>query len=100
MCGVVQDEKLPRCPRCESLDLAKLMSRFVRGKNDDRRMDEMAAKLDNGALDDDRQLQKFARELGREIESETGETLADEFEELAASERASQSSEPRDDTIY
>ena len=97
LCGVVQNEAAPRCPRCGSEELSKLMSRFARGRDDDARMDAIAEKMDGG-LDDAASLRRFAREMSGEIEAETGETLQDDFEELAAQEsaRATQN----DETIY
>jgi putative FmdB family regulatory protein len=99
--GVVQDEKLPRCPRCGGEDLQKLMSRCARGRDDDARMDSLGESLDDGRLDDPKALRRFAREMSREIEAETGETLQDDFEELAEEQSTSHSSnETRDETIY
>ena len=99
--GVVQDEAPPRCPRCSSEDLTKLMSRFARGRDDDARMDALAERLDDGGLDDDADLRRFAREMRREIEAETGENLEGDFEELAAETSATEKySSTRDDTIY
>ena len=99
--GVVQNEVPPRCPVCGSAELSKLMSRFSRGGDDDARMDALADRLDDGGLDDDVSLRRFAREMSREIEAETGENLEGDFEQLAAEESASQTSHaPRDETIY
>ncbi|HEX8550652.1 MAG TPA: zinc ribbon domain-containing protein [Abditibacteriaceae bacterium] len=95
--GVVQNEAAPRCPHCNSEKLNKLMSRFARGQSDDERMDVIAEKLDSGTLDDEANLRRFAREMSAEIEAETGETLGDDFEELAGSKNTSVL---RDDTIY
>lgn len=101
LCGVVQNETPPRCPRCASEDLTKLMSRFARGRDDDARMDALAERLDDGGLDDDANLRRFAREMSHEIEAETGENLEGDFEELAAGSSAAENSDAtRDDTIY
>ena len=99
--GVVQNDLAPQCPRCGSEELQKLMSRFARGRDDDARLDALGESLDDGRLDDPQALRKFAREMSREIEAETGETLQDDFEELAGEESASHSAnETRDETIY
>lgn len=99
--GVVQNEPPPRCPVCGSEDLAKLMSRFKRGRDDDARMEALGDRMEGGALDNPAALRQFARDMSREIEAETGESLEDDFEELAAEESASHTSlSPRDDTIY
>jgi putative FmdB family regulatory protein len=80
--GVVADEEAPRCPRCQSEKLKKLMSRFSRGRNDDARMEELGDKIENQDFDDPRQLRRFAREMGREMGAETGENLSDEMEAM------------------
>ena len=106
LCGVVRDEKVPQCPRCGSEKLSKLMSRFARGRDDDARMDAIGEKLDSAATDDPATLRRFAREMSREIEAETGENLEGDFEELATEESAGESagadrsSSFRDETIY
>lgn len=80
--GVVAGNADPKCPRCESARLKKLMSRFSRGHSDDERMDALAERLENSEFDDDASARRFAREMGREMGAETGEDLSDEIEEL------------------
>lgn len=84
--GVVADNTEPVCPRCQSKDLTKLMSRFSRGRSDDDRLDAMADKMDDADFDDPRAARRFAREMGREMGAETGEDLSDEMEELIENE--------------
>lgn len=103
--GVVAEEEAPRCPRCQSEKLKKLMSRFSRGRSDDARMEELGDKVENQDFDDPRQLRRFAREMGREMGAETGEDLSDEMEalfeeELDESGGASPRSGGDDGTIY
>lgn len=77
------------------------MSRFTRGRDDDARMDALADRLDDGGLEDDASLRRFAREMSHAIEAETGESLEGDFEELAAEESASHTSATiLDETIY
>lgn len=80
--GVVSQNDEARCPRCDSADLQKLMSRFRRGRSDDERLESVAEKMETRDLDDARVARHFAREMGREIESETGESFGDELESL------------------
>jgi len=84
--GVVSGNSDPRCPRCQSSRLKKLMSRFSTGRSDDARLDQMADRLDSRDLDDPGELRRFAREMGREMGAETGEDLSDELEELIEAE--------------
>jgi putative FmdB family regulatory protein len=102
MVGVVAENSEPRCPACSSLNLKKLISRFVSGRSDDERMESIAEKMDSQDFDDPSTMRRFAREMGREIGAETGEDLSDEMEELIESEaNGSSSSVGGDDgTIY
>ena len=104
--GVVSQNEEARCPRCDSLDLQKLMSRFRRGRSDDERLESVAEKMETRDLDDARVARQFVREMGREIEDETGENFGDELESLIDEETYHEtsgniSSDNRDDgTIY
>lgn len=104
--GVVAQNDEAKCPRCDSSDLQKLMSRFRRGRSDDERMESIAEKMETRDLDDAREVRQFAREMGREIEGETGESFGDELESLVNDEFeddgfGGNSSSNRDDgTIY
>lgn len=84
--GVIAENHEAKCPRCGSSELKKLISRFVRGRSDDARMDALADKLESSDLDDERAARRFAREMGREMGAETGEDMSDELEELIESE--------------
>ncbi len=84
--GVVADNDKPRCPRCASADLAKLMSRFVRGRSDDARMDSLAERMESSDLDDASTLRRFAQEAGREMSAESGKDLSGEVEQLLEAE--------------
>lgn len=86
MVGVVANNAEPRCPRCQSAQLKKLISRVARGRSDDERMDAVADQLENQDFEDPRALRKLAREMGREMGAETGEDLSDEMEQLIESE--------------
>ena len=102
--GVVIDNCAPRCPRCDSTQLAKLMSRFARGRSDDARMDSLAERMENSDLDDASTLRRLAQEAGREMSAESGSDLSGEVEQLLESELGGGSfgdSGPGDDgTIY
>ncbi len=80
--GVVADNGAPQCPRCASNDLAKLMSRFVRGRSDDARMESLAERMESSDLDDAQTLRRFAQEAGREMSAESGSDLSGEVEQL------------------
>ena len=102
--GVVADNREPQCPRCQSHNLRKLISRVSRGRSDDDRMDDIAEKMDNQDLDNSQDLRRLAREVGREISAESGEDMTDEIEQFIEDESTASPggiSNQRDDgTIY
>lgn len=99
--GVIADNSEPKCPQCGSLELQKLMSRFKAGRSDDARMEAVAEKMESRDLDDAKELSRFAREMGRELSSESGEDLGGEIEELIEAEsRGGSTSNGDDGTIY
>jgi putative FmdB family regulatory protein len=84
--GVIADNCEPRCPRCDSAELSKLMSRFARGRSEDERFEALAERMETKDLDDASSLRQFAREMGREMSAETGEDISDEMESLIEAE--------------
>jgi putative FmdB family regulatory protein len=102
MTGVVAGNDEPRCPKCQSVQLRKLISRVARGRSDDDRMEAVAERLETRDLDDARDLRRFAREMGKEMGAESGEDLSDELEALIEEEAggASTNAHGDDGTIY
>ena len=84
--GVIADNDVPKCPRCGSLELQKIMSRFSRGRSDDARMESIAEKMESRDLESPGELSRFAREMGRELSAESGEDLSGDIEELIEEE--------------
>jgi putative FmdB family regulatory protein len=84
--GVIAENNEAKCPRCGSLDLQKLMSRFTRGRSDDARMEAIAEKMESRDLDNPGELSRFAREMGRELSAESGEDLGGDIEEMIEEE--------------
>lgn len=97
--GVIAANSEPRCPRCDSTDLRKLMSRVARGRSDDARMDALAERLESQDLDDAATVRAFAREMGREMGGETGEDLSDELEDMIEGEARGESDGPAGDSF-
>ena len=91
--GVVSESAAPACPRCRSVELKKLMSKFARGRSDDARMEALAEKLEGSEFEDDASARRFAREMGREMAAESGEDVSDEIEELIELEARGESGE-------
>jgi putative FmdB family regulatory protein len=106
LAGVIADNDEAKCPRCGSLDLQKLMSRFTRGRSDDARMEAIAEKMETRDIDDPAELRRFAREMGRELSAESGEDMSEDIEQMIAEESGEDkggggsSSNGDDGTIY
>ncbi|MCI0547861.1 MAG: zinc ribbon domain-containing protein [Candidatus Rokubacteria bacterium] len=69
----------PRCPRCGSAELTRLMSRFSSPKSEDARLESMADPSRYGDLDenDPQSVARFVRRMGQEM----GEDLGDDLDE-------------------
>ncbi len=67
------------CPKCGSLGAERLVSRFVRGRSDDDRVDELADRVElMGEPDSPTAMRSLVREMGKAME----EDMADEMEEM------------------
>lgn len=67
----------PRCPRCGSHDLARLMSRFATVKSEDDRLEALADPAQYGNIDenDPRSVARFMKKMGREMGEDLGDDL-------------------------
>ena len=83
----------PRCPRCGSPDLSRLMSRFATVKSEDARLDSLADPSQYGDLDenDPRSVARFMKRMGREMGEDLGEDLDAAIEESMAEEGSGES---------
>ncbi len=69
----------PRCPRCGSEALTRLMSRFATIKSEEDRLESMADPSKFGDLDEDnpKSVARFMKKMGQEL----GEDLREDFDE-------------------
>jgi putative FmdB family regulatory protein len=67
----------PRCPRCGSAALSRLMSRFATVKSEDARLDSLSDPSSFGDLDenDPQSVARFVKKMGREMGEDLGEDL-------------------------
>jgi putative FmdB family regulatory protein len=65
----------PRCPRCGSEAMSRLMSRFATVKSEDARLDALADDPGFGDLDenDPKSVARFMKKMGKEFGDELGE---------------------------
>lgn len=89
--GVIAENTDPKCPRCSSSQLKKLISRISQGRSEDERMEAIADRLESADMDDPRDLRRFAREMGREMSGETGEDMTEELEQMIEAEARGES---------
>jgi putative FmdB family regulatory protein len=67
----------PRCPRCGSAALSRLMSRFATVKSEDSRLDSLSDPSSFGDLDenDPQSVARFVKKMGHEMGEDLGEDL-------------------------
>jgi putative FmdB family regulatory protein len=84
----------PRCPRCGSATLSRLMSRFATVKSEDSRLDSLSDPSSFGDLDenDPQSVARFVRKMGHEM----GEDLGDDLD-AAMDEAMTEGDGPGDD---
>jgi putative FmdB family regulatory protein len=73
----------PRCPRCGSAELSRLMSRFVTVKSEDARLDALSDPGSLGDLDenDPRSVAQFVKKMGSEMGEDLGPDLDEAMDE-------------------
>lgn len=78
----------PRCPRCGSLELSRLMSRFATVKSEDARLDSLGDPSQFGDLDenDPRSVARFMKKMGEEMGEDLGDDLDAAMDESMAEE--------------
>ena len=76
----------PRCPRCGSAELSRLMSRFATVKSEDARLDSLSDPSSFGDLDenDPRSVARFVKKMGSEMGEDLGPDLDAAMDEAMA----------------
>ena len=83
--GMVAESDDESCPNCGSKNTARLVSRFVRGRTEDDRVDEMADELEAmGEPDSPAAMRGMVREMGKAMD----EDMADEMEQMFEADMA------------
>ena len=91
------DESLPRCPKCDSEDLVRLISRVAVLRSEESRLDSLADPSNLAGLDenDPRSIARWMRKMG----DETGEDMGPEFDEMVSRLEAGESPEDIERTM-
>jgi putative FmdB family regulatory protein len=89
----------PRCPRCGSAELSRLMSRFATPKSEDARLEAAADPSHYGDLDesDPQAVARFVRRMGDEMGEDLGDDLDAAMEEASGGEGGMPGGETEDD---
>jgi putative FmdB family regulatory protein len=68
---------VPRCPRCGSAELSRLMSRFATVKSEDARLESLGDPSQYGDLDenDPKSVARFMKRMGQEMGEDLGDDL-------------------------
>ena len=79
----------PRCPRCDSAELTRLMSRFATVKSEDARLDSFADPAQYGDLNenDPQSVARFVKRMGAEMGEDLGEDLDAAMDEAMSESR-------------
>jgi len=76
----------PRCPRCGSAELRRLMSRFATVKSEDARLESLADPSQFGDIDenDPKSMARFMKRMGQEMGEDMGDDLDEAMDEAMA----------------
>lgn len=75
------DSGLEPCPKCNSTDAERLMSRFMRGRSEEDRLDEVADRLETmGEPDSGSEMREVVREMGKALDEDMGDEMEEMFE--------------------
>lgn len=85
--GMTADTSDDRCPHCGSADIAKLVSKFTRGRTEDDRIDELADRLEvMGEPDSSAETRRLVREMGKAMDEDMSDDMEEMFEADASGE--------------
>ena len=77
--GVLLEDDEERCPKCGSLDIARVPSRVQRARSEDERLDDLADRVERmGEPETYREMREQIREAGEALD----DSAADEMEEM------------------
>jgi|GEM_PF-610049 len=77
--GMTAEPDDERCPHCGGHNATRLVSRFMHGRTEDDRLDELADRMETmGEPDSEREMRAMVKEMGKAMD----EDLSDEMEEM------------------
>jgi putative FmdB family regulatory protein len=84
--GVSQHAREPQCPKCQGMQLTRLISRIARIRSEEAMLENLADPAKLGDLDDPRAMARWAKQMGRALGDETGEDFGDMVDEMMETE--------------
>lgn len=79
--GMIADPDDERCPKCQSSDTKKLVSRVARYRTEEQRLDEMADRLEGvEEPESPTELRSLVREMGKAMDDDASDELEEIFE--------------------
>jgi putative FmdB family regulatory protein len=79
--GMTAEPDEIKCPACGSTKADKLVSRFVRYRGEDERVDEVADRLELGGEPDSTSgMREMVRDMGRAMDDDMSEEMEEMFE--------------------
>jgi putative FmdB family regulatory protein len=78
--GMTADSTEPACPNCGSKELTKLISRFMRVRGEDEKLDAFEDAALSAGAEDPRSMSRLMGEMAREM----GDDLGEDADELVA----------------
>lgn len=79
--GMTSDDGDVGCPKCGSVTVNKLISRFTRGRDEDARVDELADRLEiTGEPESSRQARQLMRDMGESLDEDMSDAMEEMFE--------------------
>jgi len=91
--GVVAVSAPLACPRCQSTELIRQMSRFARVRSEDDALDSLADEMESLGDSDD---PKTLRRMMKEVSGAMGEDMDGDFEEMMEQEAGAESAPAED----
>lgn len=83
--GVVAQNSPPSCPRCESTDLNRQISRFARVRSEDDTLDSLSEEMETHGDSDD---PKTMRRMMRDMTAAMGEDMDSDMEQMLEEDRS------------
>ena len=92
--GMIANPTSLQCPKCQSEDLKRQISRFARVRNEDETLDSLADEMEAaGDSDDPKTLRRLMKQMGGALD----EDMDEEFEQMMEEPDNSEASEVGDE---